>query len=172
MSLTLGADIVKATDVIRVLGVLFTPDLALEKQVTSVSAKCFFQLRQLRRVRRSLDRDIAATLVHAFVTSRLDYGNALLVNTTKIWTDKLQRVLNAAPRVITGTRKFNSGLSHILHHDLHWLDVHQHVIFKLCMTVNKCLHGLATKYLAELCVPVADVAGRRQLLYVLLAEDF
>ena len=30
---------------IRVLGVLFTQDLALEKQVTSVSAKCFFQLR-------------------------------------------------------------------------------------------------------------------------------
>jgi len=27
----------------------------------------------------------------------------------------------------------------------------------------KCLHGLARKYLAELCVPVADVAGRRQL---------
>ena len=114
----------------------------------------------------------AATLVHAFVTSRIDYGNALLANAPKIWTDKLQRVLNAAPRVITGTRKFNSSLSHILHRDLHWLDVPQHVIFKLCMTVYKCLHGLAPKYLAELCVPVADVAGRRQLLYVLLAEDF
>jgi len=37
------------------------------------------------------------------------------------------------------------------------------VNFKLCMTVYKCLHGLAPKYLAELCVPVADVAGRRQL---------
>jgi len=31
------------------------------------------------------------------------------------------------------------------------------------MTVYKCLHGLAPKCLAELCVPVADVAGRRQL---------
>ena len=42
LSLTLGADIVKDTGVIRVLSVLFTPDLALEKQVTSISAKCFF----------------------------------------------------------------------------------------------------------------------------------
>ena len=98
-------------------GVLFTSDLALEKQVTSVSAMCFFQLRQLRRVRRSLDGDIAVTRVHAFVTSRIDYGNALLTNAPKIWTEKLQRVLNAAARVITGTRKFDSGLSHILHHD-------------------------------------------------------
>ena len=69
-----------------------------------------------------------------------------------------------AARVITGTRKFDGGLRHILHHDLHWLDLPQRVIFKLCMTVYKCLHGLAAMYLAELCVPVADVAGCRQLL--------
>ena len=94
----------------------------------------------LRRVRLSLDRDSAATLVHAFVTSRIDYGNALLTNAPKIWTEKLQQVLNAAARVITGTWKFDSGPSRILHPDLHWLDVPQRVIFKLCMTVYKrCL---------------------------------
>jgi len=82
-------------------------------------------------VRRSLDRDSAATLVRAFVTSRVDYGNALLANAPKMRTEKLQRVLNAAARVITGTRKFDSDLSHILHHDLHWLDVPERVIFKL-----------------------------------------
>jgi len=102
-------------------------------------------------------------VVHAFATSRIDCGNALFANAPKIWTEKLQRVLNAAARVITGTRKFDSGLSHILHHDLHWLNVPQCVIFELCMTVYKRLHGLAPKYLARLCVPVADVAGRRQL---------
>ena len=61
-SLTLGTDTVKGADVVRVLGVLFTPDLALDRHVTTVSAKCFFQLRQLRRVRRSLDRESTATL--------------------------------------------------------------------------------------------------------------
>ena len=67
-------------------------------------------------------------------------------------------------KAMIGARKFDSGLSHILHHDdLHWLDVPQRVIFKLCMAVYKCLHSLAPKHLAELCVPVADVAGRRQL---------
>ena len=35
--------------------------------------------------------------------------------------------------------------------------------FKVCMTVYKCLHGLAPPYLAELCVPVADVGARRRL---------
>jgi len=75
-------------------------------------------------VRHSLNRDSMATLVHAFVTSCIDY-----------WTEKLQRVLNAATRIITGRRKFNSGISHILRHDLHWLNVPQRVIFKLSMTV-------------------------------------
>ena len=76
-----------------------------------------------------------ATLVHAFVTSCIDYGNALLANAPKIWTEKLQRVLNAATRIISGRLKFNNGISHILHHDLHWLNVPQRVIFKLSMTV-------------------------------------
>ena len=46
MSLTLAADIVKATDAIRVLGVLFTSDLVLDKKVTpvSVTGKCFFSV--------------------------------------------------------------------------------------------------------------------------------
>jgi len=51
-SLTLGTNTVKVSDAVHVLGVLFTPNLALEKHATTVSAKCFFQLRQLRRIRR------------------------------------------------------------------------------------------------------------------------
>ena len=66
------------------------------KHVTAISAKCFFQLRQLRRVRRSLDDESAATLVYAFVTSRRDYYNSLLAGAPNTVTDKLQRVMNSA----------------------------------------------------------------------------
>ena len=38
-------------------------------------------------------------------------------------TDRLQRVLNAAARVVSDTRKFDRGLSRIMHTELHWLDV-------------------------------------------------
>ena len=81
---------------------------------------CFYWLRQLRR---SLDAESAATLVHAFVASRIDYCNAVLACAPKATTDKLQRVLNAAARVVTGTKKFQRGLSRLLHTELHWLDV-------------------------------------------------
>ena len=41
----------------------------------------------------------------------------------KTVTDKLQRVLNAAARVVSDTRKFDRGLTTLLHDELHWLDV-------------------------------------------------
>ena len=41
-TLTLGSSTVRTADAVRVLGVLFTPDLALAKHVTAVNAKCFF----------------------------------------------------------------------------------------------------------------------------------
>jgi len=80
------------------------------------------RLRQLRRVRKSRDDGSAATLVHAFVTSHVDYCNALYAGAPKTVTDKLQRVLNAAARVVSDTRKFDLGLTTLLHAELHWLD--------------------------------------------------
>jgi len=85
----LAAQMVVASDQVRVLGVTMTSDLSLDEHVANVSATCFYWLRQLRRVRRSLDAESAATLVHAFVTSRVDYCNAILARTSKYTTDKL-----------------------------------------------------------------------------------
>ena len=68
---------------------LVTPNLCPDEHVNAVSAKCFLQLRQLRRVRRSLDDVSVATLVHAFVTSRIDYCNGLLAGAPMVVTDKV-----------------------------------------------------------------------------------
>jgi len=78
-------------------------------------------------------------------------------------TDKLQRVLNAAARVITGTRKFDRGLGQILHDQLHWLDVPDRVLFKLAVTVRQCRNGRAPPYLSEHCIPVSSTDTRRHL---------
>jgi len=78
---------------------------------------------------------LTAATVHAFVTRRIYYGNSLFAHVPKIWTDKLQRVMNSAARVISDTRKFDRGLKRFLHEDLHWLDVPQRVTYKLCLLV-------------------------------------
>jgi len=73
-SLIFGGVQVVGSAAVCVLEVLLSPDLSLDKHVTAVSAKCFFQLRQLRRIRRSLDDDSTANLVHAFVCGSLLIG--------------------------------------------------------------------------------------------------
>ena len=52
--------------------------------------------------------------------------------------DKLQRVLNAAARVLTGTHKFDRGLSRLLHTELHWLDIPERVTYKLGVIMFGC----------------------------------
>jgi len=72
-ALQLGHDSMVASDHVRLLGATISSDLSLDLHVAYVSSTGFYWLRQLRRVRRSLDMDSATTLVHAFVSSRVDY---------------------------------------------------------------------------------------------------
>ncbi len=49
----------------------------------------------------------AEMLINAFMTSRLDYCNALLDGCSARLINKLQMVQNAAARVLTRTRKYD-----------------------------------------------------------------
>jgi len=140
---------VTASEHVRLLGVMMSSDLSLEKHVDTVCSKCFFWLSQLKIVRRSLDAESIKTLVRAFVTSRVDYGNIILVGAPKSVTNKLQRVLNAAARIVTGTRKYDQGLSRLLHTELHWLDVRERDLYKLALMVHRCLQDKAPQYLSN-----------------------
>jgi len=72
-------------------------------------------------------------------------------------------MLNAAARVVTGSRKFDRGLGQILHDELHWLDVRDRVFFKLAVIVHRCLNGRAPLYLSDYCVAAAGADTWRQL---------
>jgi len=98
-----------------------------------------------------------------FVMSRVDYCNTILAGSPRYITDKLQHLLNAAARLITATRKFDHGLSLLLHDELHWLDIPECIHYKLGVTVHQCLHNKAPKYLVDCCTPVSDIASRRHL---------
>jgi len=148
---------------VRVLRVIMSSDLSLEKHVSAVSATCFFHLRQIHRVRQSLDVGSAKTLVQAFVTFRVDYCNAVLAESSRVITDKLQRVMNSAARVVTDTRKYDSGLLRLMHDELHWLDVTDRVRFELAVLMYRCLHGTAPPYLMDSYTLTAEVTGCQHL---------
>jgi len=51
----------------------------------------------------------------------------------------------------------------MLHEDLHWLDVPEHIYYKLGVTVHRCLQYKAPEYLVDYCTPVSDILSRRHL---------
>ena len=94
-----GAD-VRPVDCVRDLGVLIDSNMTLSNHVNNVAGICFYQLRQLRIIRRSLTTDAAHSLVRALIHTRIDYCNGLLKAGPKYLHEKLQSVLRAAARLV------------------------------------------------------------------------
>jgi len=135
-------------------------DLSLKKHVSAVSAACFFISGKF------VVSDNHWTLgqqqhsfTHLWHLDRVDHCNVVLAGSPRFTTDKLQRVMNSAARVVSNTRKFDSGLSRLSHDGLHWLDVTDQVRFKLALLMYGSLHGMAPPYLVNSCTQTAGVAA-------------
>ena len=102
LGLHVGSDDIKPVNVVRDLGVILDQELSMKQHINKVTSNCFFQIRRLKQVRRILGPEIATSLITAFVTSRLDYCNSVLAGLPKSTIAPLQRVQNAAARLITG----------------------------------------------------------------------
>ena len=97
---------------------------------------------------RSVSRDTFEALVHAFITSRVDYCNILLYGLPASHLNTVQRVLNAAARLVCRAPRY-CRITPLLY-ELHWLPVRQRISFKILLFVFKAIHGFAPTYLREL----------------------
>ena len=77
--------------------------------------------------------------------SRIDYCNSLLYGLPSVHLSKLQRVQNAAARLICGTPRFEH-ITPVLC-DLHWLPIKLRISFKILILTFKAIHGLAPDYI-------------------------
>ncbi len=110
--------------------------------------KNFFHLRNIAKLQNMLSVSEAEKLVHAFMTSRLDYCNALLGGCPASSISKLQIVQNAAARVLTRSRKYDH-ITPILQ-SLHWLPIKFRISYKILLLAYKALNYLAPAYLTNL----------------------
>ena len=106
-SLLLAAHCLSSSLAVNDLGVLIDGRLSMCHHVQRVCRSSYYQLRQLRVLRNSLSTKACAALVHAFVTSRLDYCNSLLAGINKELLNKLESVLRLAARLAMRKRKFD-----------------------------------------------------------------
>ena len=78
-----------------------------------------------------MTQESLVTIVHAFVTSRIDYCNSLLYGISDYNINRLQRIQNSAACIVTNTRKYDN-ITPILQ-KLHWLPVRQRIHFKIVL---------------------------------------
>ena len=105
-------------------------------------------LRHLAYIRRFLTSTATATLVSAFVLSRIDYCNSLLFGSTLDVTSHLQRIQNYAARVILRLPMSSRITIHLK--SLHWLPVKVRSTYKIACLCYHCHSSTAPSYVTDM----------------------
>ena len=116
----------------------FTLDchLTTNAHFSNIARTCYFELRRLASIHRFLTSTATATLVSAFVLSRIDYCYSLLFGSTHDVTSHLLRIQNYAARVILCLPKSSSITTHL--RSLHWLPVNVRSTYKISCFCYHC----------------------------------
>ena len=146
--ISVGEYRISPSDSARNIGVVF--DQIASLHVKSVCKSALFHLRNIAKIREYLTVESTKSLVHAFVTCRIDNCNSLLIHSPSYVIQKLQRIQNCAARLVTGQPRF-AHVTPILK-ELHWLLIEQQVTFKVLLLAFKGLNGLAPQYVSDMLV--------------------
>ena len=148
LNITIGNSVVDAIPSVRNIGAYIDCELLMNDQISNICRASYMSLRSLRKIRPYLTPNSAETLVHAFVTCRLDNLNSLLVGLPDYQIQRLQLIQNNAARIITRTPKYDSITCVLI--ALHWLPVKARIDFKVLLLTYKALNGLSPSYIEEL----------------------
>src|SRR6218665_2442910 len=108
---------------VRDLGVTLDSALTFSQHISNLT-------RRLRTICKAVSVPIFTSIVHAFVCSRIDYCNYLLIGLP------LQTVLNAAARLIARLPRY-SHISYYIKEHLHWLPISTRIEYKVLLIVLK-----------------------------------
>jgi len=95
----------KRTTTRSILGVHLDDILTMDDNAKQSVRTCFFHMRQIRQPRRFVDENTMYALVRALILSRLDYSNSLYAGCTISTLHRLQRVQDAAARLLCGASR-------------------------------------------------------------------
>ena len=143
-SISISGNDIPLSNSCRNLGVIFYSQMSMSKQTTSICKSVRYQLRNIGFIRKYLTRSATEKLVHSLISSRLDFGNGLLYNLPNSQIAQLQKLQNAAARIVSLSSK-RSHITPILE-TLHWLPVKERIIFKILLFVYYIVNGTAPDY--------------------------
>ena len=147
-SITIGNAQIPFKQSVKNLGFTLDCHLIMNAHVSNIARTCYFELRGLASIRRFLTSTATATLVSAFVLSRIDYCNSLLFGSTNDVTSHLQRIQNYAALVILRLPKSSSITTHLK--SPHWLPVKIRSTYKIACLCYHCHSSTAPSYVTDM----------------------
>jgi len=149
ISLSMPSNVcIKPVTSARNLGVIFDSELSFSKHISSISKSCFSHIRDLRRIRSSINKSTAITIATSLIHSKLDYCNSLFLNLPSRDLNKLQTILNSAARAITRTPKYHHITPFLK--SLHWLKITERIHYKILSLTYQTLQFNKPSYLHSL----------------------
>ena len=152
-SFVLPNGVVNVSSSVPYLHAFFDEGTSMSYHVNCLVRSCFYHLRRIKFIRRSLTKTATKMLVNSFIISRVDYCNSILAGIPKYQISRVQSILNVEARVIYGQTRFDH-VTPTMRDRLHWLRVPERIQFKRCLLVYK-----APAYITEYCTSVPS--GRR-----------
>jgi hypothetical protein len=137
---------IRFSEFVKNVGVWIDKNLDMKNHVSNIVSHCYKILKNIGSIKKNLERYQVENLVHAVITSRLDYCNSLLLNINKEHLFKLQKMQNSAARLVLGRQRRKSARSAL--RELHWLNVEARIIFKVLLLVFKVIKGQCSNNLS------------------------
>jgi len=133
----------------------------MKSHINKTAAVCFYHLRRLKSLRHKIGQELTTRLVLAIIITRLDYCNSLFAGLPQSTLAPLQRVQNAAARLVFNLRRYDHITPALI--QLHWLPVYHRITFKLCVFMFNLSHGHMPPYIANNIVESGKMSTRSGL---------
>ena len=148
IAVKIGTETITPTDMVRNLGYFMDKHLKNSQHINKIASTAYLQLKDILRIRPSLNTKTAQVIVQALVLSKIDYCNVLLNGSPEYQIDKVQCIQNMACRVVCQLRKFDHITLPIS--QLHWLKVRERIKYKTALFMFKCINNQAPQYLMDI----------------------
>jgi hypothetical protein len=148
ISIKIGGHDIKPSSTACNIEAIFDCHMNMETHVNKIISSSWVHLRNSSKIRKYLTHKATTSIVHAFVSSKLDFNNSLLYGHSNKLINKLQRIQNTAARIVLCASRSTSAGNLLF--QLHWLPIKQRLKFKLLLLTYKAIHGTTAPYLSDL----------------------
>ena len=113
--------------------------------INTICQSIYYHLHNIQRVRKYSSYDNRKSIVQVIIMSWLDYFNCLFYGMPAVHLGKLQRLQNAAARLVCTVSRYDHITPSLI--SLCWLPFTHIIEFKIAMLVPKCIYGVVPQYL-------------------------